>query len=151
MYLQRRARFQPNLFHRPSPNPSKDPQHASPILSHVPDSIDFKLADGLTPKPDLAKEASLKLKHKSWSGRTYRLSNGTNGSTTRVASTATGADEETSNEPDVLEVWFAGCHSGAPSHPSLALSPLILCSQTSEVALLLTPLNYHCPRLRSTG
>ncbi|KAK2465387.1 hypothetical protein APHAL10511_002741 [Amanita phalloides] len=83
---ERRCKFRPNLFHRPAPSESgakNDPEHASPVVSPT---------TGKHPdvKPNIDQLRSGKKRH---------------------LSDDDDDDEEEGGGTDVLEVWFAGCHS----------------------------------------
>ncbi|KAF7987009.1 hypothetical protein HWV62_101 [Athelia sp. TMB] len=106
---ERRAKFQPNLYHRPSPNPTKDPQRASPNISRVGTKLSFSqfghrgLGSRLSEQgADLKKRLSLTKrqddKRASASSADEHLAD------SMPSYNSEGADT------DVLEVWFAGCH-----------------------------------------
>ncbi|PFH49951.1 hypothetical protein AMATHDRAFT_146421 [Amanita thiersii Skay4041] len=82
---ERRAKFKPNVYHRPSPNPDGaiyDPEHGSPIVEYPPD-------DEIT-RPRSTLDALLCKGKKAY----YRHD-----------------DDEEGEDTDLLEVWFTGCHS----------------------------------------
>ncbi|KIM81009.1 hypothetical protein PILCRDRAFT_510080 [Piloderma croceum F 1598] len=98
---EHRARFQPNLFHRPSPNPSRDPAHASPVLLVDPVKADLVSKNSILQKnlcqpSDNAKDSE-------------DLSNGESVSDNQRNDTNQNGNGET--KTDVLEVWFPGCHT----------------------------------------
>jgi hypothetical protein len=89
------------LFHRPSPNPSRDPEHASPVLLIDP------MKAGLVNKKKPFSQKNLRQSDDAKED----LSNGEGVSDNERNDTNQNGNGET--KTDVLEVWFPGCHTGA--------------------------------------
>lgn len=115
---EHRARFRPDLYHRTAPGDDVDEPHAPEPGSGKPVRVE-------KPEPKTVKKAN------KWSARFSRknasnvvvedvtsVAMQTAGGETVVSAATTGDvtyDDTEDNEPpvqtDVLEVWFAGCHS----------------------------------------
>ena len=105
MAEQHRAKFQPNFYHRPSPNERAarlDPEHASAA------EVRSKPASP-TSSISLSETGSQERKKKRW-GFFRRRDSVTVKKTGK--SIAPVLVEDDGEPDDVLEVWFAGCHSG---------------------------------------
>ncbi|KZP18957.1 hypothetical protein FIBSPDRAFT_1045887 [Athelia psychrophila] len=103
---ERRAKFQPNLYHRPSPNPAKDPQHASQVVPHV--SYFKRLGrEMMAEGANIKKRLSFKR-----SPRTSSLSSDHSDMSKDEAPADVGLSEDAELDvTDVKEVWFSGCHA----------------------------------------
>ncbi|KAF8885707.1 hypothetical protein CPB84DRAFT_1850310 [Gymnopilus junonius] len=101
---EHRAKFRPTTYHRPAPSESAakfDPEHASsPVVASLPNGGDSSSSEELS----LATE---KKKKKRWGLFGQRSS-----TKVKKANKLPVLDDAGNSEPDdVLEVWFAGCHS----------------------------------------
>ncbi|KAF9560892.1 hypothetical protein CPC08DRAFT_459719 [Agrocybe pediades] len=106
---ERRAKFRPNSYHRPSPTPedaANDPQQASPAVERTASSA-FTIPNGSDGTS--MKESPTKQNKKSWGffGK---------GGSVKVKPTGKSiapvlVEDDNGQEDDVLEVWFSGCHS----------------------------------------
>ncbi|KAF9465244.1 hypothetical protein BDZ94DRAFT_1234674 [Collybia nuda] len=92
---EHRGRFRPNYYHRPAPDSAAaalDPEQASPILTKDPGSSN----SAGSRKQKIISLKRRGLMSKFWKRRTEIL---------------VDVPEEEGDPTDVLEVWFAGCHS----------------------------------------
>lgn len=135
MYLfQHRGKFRPNLFHRPSPNPSKDPEDASPVVSRKPTKVNLR-SEARSPPKAFGFMQRLRTKERQSMDESEHL-NGRRSKESanekekgkhhdsprslaeemRRITTVNFVPVPAANDPDietdVLEVWFSGCHSG---------------------------------------
>jgi hypothetical protein len=131
---ERRAKFQPNLYHRPSPNPAKDPQHASPVVAPA-SYFNFNRfgSEMMAEGADINKRFSFKTSptsnlnsDRSDIGKDQVPPDGVLSEDAEVAAT------------DVLEVWFSGCHAdvgggSVTDSVSLSLSQVTLHWMLREV------------------
>ncbi|KII90919.1 hypothetical protein PLICRDRAFT_107215 [Plicaturopsis crispa FD-325 SS-3] len=118
---EHRAKFRPNLYHRPGPNAKAvalDPEHASPVVTPS-NTTEGKTASAMKPWSVIKKE---KREQEQKEGDT---------STSRFSLSATP-------QTDVLEVWFSGCHSdvgggAVPDDTQLSLAEITLRWMVREV------------------
>lgn len=129
-------KFLPNNYHRPSPNheaAKKDPEHASspamPVLTveQAPPSPKGKntAKDEKKPKRNSVVSAGSSSSSEADVPRAARWGFFGRGMTMKVkeagkyVSPIVVQGEDDGECDDVLEVWFAGCHSGTPQLSSL--------------------------------
>ncbi|KAF7987010.1 hypothetical protein HWV62_103 [Athelia sp. TMB] len=127
---ERRAKFQPNLYHRPSPNPDKDPQHASLHTSYVPKYFSEIEREVLAETAELRQKFSFKRNPRTSGVSGAPSSPSISAKAAREAELILAEDAELVGT-DVLEVWFAGCHgdvggSSVPDAVRLSLSQITL-------------------------
>ncbi|KZP18959.1 hypothetical protein FIBSPDRAFT_1045889 [Athelia psychrophila] len=104
---EHRAKFLPNLYHRPAPNPSQEPANANPIASTLPTT-----ANPFTEMPTSLRKLNIFKKSKSKGGQgTGKETRGYIGGHDEASVGITSGVDEVKDATDSLEVWFAGCHS----------------------------------------
>ncbi|TFK34717.1 hypothetical protein BDQ12DRAFT_726584 [Crucibulum laeve] len=110
---ERRAKFRPNHYHRPAPNEnaaSRDPESASPIFClPLPSHSSNSSTEQSESETDSDKRSEPEYKYKPEKTGYF----GFIGKRSKIRKThaPTVVEEEAGKIDDVLEVWFAGCHS----------------------------------------
>ncbi|KAL4250658.1 hypothetical protein ABKN59_005360 [Abortiporus biennis] len=143
---EHRARFRPNLYHRPAPDPksaSNDPEHASFAATDVSSVVasSEKSTSKLTAKFKKLIPPTRKKKAKQTANKLGFRGNGRLGITKKGKYVfKDSAGDEIAGGTDVLEVWFAGCHAdvgggSVPDSTVHALSDVTLRWMVRQVVL----------------